>query len=82
MPSVSQSVDARAVLGLGRRPWPGKGYATFGGGDFSAALTERGDIYDLVREAGVDGFVTVRAIVTASGQATQQRHCRQPGSTP
>jgi alkaline phosphatase D len=41
------------------KPWPGKGYATFGGGDFSAALTERGEIYDLVREAGVDGFVTV-----------------------
>ncbi len=40
-------------------PWPGKGYATFGGGDFSAALTERGEIYDLVREAGIDGFVTV-----------------------
>jgi len=41
------------------KPWPGKGYATFGGGDFSAALTERAEVYDLVREAGVDGFVTV-----------------------
>jgi alkaline phosphatase D len=40
-------------------PWPGKGYATFGGGDFSAALTERAEIYDHVREAGIDGFVVV-----------------------
>ncbi|MEO5867167.1 MAG: alkaline phosphatase D family protein [Sphingomonas sp.] len=41
------------------KPWPGKGYATFGGGDFSSALSERAEIYDLVREAGVSGFVTV-----------------------
>ena len=39
--------------------WPGKGYATFGGGDFSAALLERGEIYDHVRDARVTGFVTV-----------------------
>jgi alkaline phosphatase D len=41
------------------KPWPGKGYATFGGGDFSGALTERAEIYDLVRDAKVGGFVTV-----------------------
>jgi alkaline phosphatase D len=41
------------------KPWPGKGYATFGGGDFSAALSERAELYDLVHEAGVTGFVTV-----------------------
>jgi alkaline phosphatase D len=40
-------------------PWPGKGYATFGGGDFSAALSERAELYDLVRSAGIAGFVTV-----------------------
>jgi alkaline phosphatase D len=39
--------------------WPGKGYACFGGGDFSAALSERAELYDLVRDAGVTGFVTV-----------------------
>ena len=39
--------------------WPGAGYATFGGGDFSAALTERAEIYDFVRDRGIDGFVTV-----------------------
>jgi alkaline phosphatase D len=41
------------------RPWPGKGYATFGGGDFSAALSERAEVYDWVRDKGVTGFVTV-----------------------
>lgn len=41
------------------KPWPGQSYATFGGGDFSSALTERAELYDYVREAGIDGFVTV-----------------------
>jgi len=41
------------------RPWPGAGYATFGAGDFSAAFAERAEIYDLVREGGIDGFVAV-----------------------
>ena len=40
-------------------PWPGAGYATFGGGDFSGALTERAELYDYVRDARVSGFVTV-----------------------
>jgi alkaline phosphatase D len=39
-------------------PWV-DGYATFGAGDFSASFVERAEIYDLVREAGIDGFVTV-----------------------
>ena len=40
-------------------PWPGSGYAGFGGGDFSAAFVERAEVYDAVRDAGVTGFVTV-----------------------
>ena len=40
-------------------PWPGAGYACFGGGDPSAAFTERAEIYDFVRDARVKGFVTV-----------------------
>jgi alkaline phosphatase D len=40
-------------------PWPGQGYATFGGGDFSAALTERGELYDFVREAKITGFAVI-----------------------
>ena len=41
------------------KPWPGAGYAGFGGGDHSAAYVERAEIYDLVRDAGVTGFATV-----------------------
>jgi alkaline phosphatase D len=42
------------------RPWPGAGYACFGGGgDYGTAYTERSEIYDAVRDAGVTGFVNV-----------------------
>ncbi len=40
--------------------WPGAGFASFGGGgDWGSAYTERGQIYDAVREAGLTGFLTV-----------------------
>ena len=41
------------------KPWPGAGYAGFGGGDHSAAYVERAEIYDLVRDTGITGFATV-----------------------
>jgi alkaline phosphatase D len=41
------------------KPWPGAGYAGFGGGDHSAAYVERAEIYDLVRDARVSGFATI-----------------------
>jgi len=42
------------------KPWPGGGYACFGGGgDWGTAYTERAAIYDAVSAAGVTGFVTV-----------------------
>jgi alkaline phosphatase D len=40
-------------------PWPGKGYASFGGGDFSGALSERAELYDFVRDAKIGGFTVV-----------------------
>ena len=40
-------------------PWPGKGFACFGGGDFSGALAERAELYDFVRDSGVSGFTVV-----------------------
>jgi alkaline phosphatase D len=39
--------------------WPGKGYASFGGGDFSSAWLERAEIYEVVRSEGITGFATV-----------------------
>jgi alkaline phosphatase D len=57
------TLDARAdpanlPAGL-TRPWPGSGYAVLPLGDFATAYTERGEIYDWVREKGITGFVTV-----------------------
>jgi alkaline phosphatase D len=44
--------------GVGK-PWPGAGYAGFGGGDWSTAYVERAEIYDFVRDHGITGFATV-----------------------
>src|SRR5580692_1687056 len=41
------------------KPWPGTGYAGFGGGDHSSAFVERGAIYDFVRKNNITGFATV-----------------------
>ncbi len=41
------------------KPWPGRSYAGFGGGDFSGAFVERAEIYDLIRDKGITGFATV-----------------------
>jgi alkaline phosphatase D len=45
--------------GLVKEKWPGKDFGTFGGGDFSAAFSERAEIYDTVRDHKVPGFVIV-----------------------
>jgi len=44
--------------GIGK-PWPGAGYANFGGGDWSGYLTERAEIYDFVRAHDIGGFAIV-----------------------
>ena len=41
------------------KPWPGAGYAGFGGGDHSGAYLERAEIYDFIRDNGITGFATV-----------------------
>jgi alkaline phosphatase D len=41
------------------KPWPGAGYAGFGGGDHSSAYVERAEIYDFVAREGITGFATV-----------------------
>jgi alkaline phosphatase D len=40
------------------KPWPA-GFANLGGGDHSTAWFERGEIYDLVRDAKITGFAIV-----------------------
>jgi alkaline phosphatase D len=44
--------------GVGK-PWPGAGFATFGGGGWSGYRTERAEILDLVRDQGITGFAVV-----------------------
>lgn len=61
------------------KPWPGAGYACFGGGgDWATAYTERGQIYDTVRDSGITGFVTVsgdrHSFLNLLGGATRIRH--------
>ena len=41
------------------KPWPGAGFAGFGGGDYSSSYVERGEIYDFVRDHGITGFATI-----------------------
>lgn len=41
------------------KPWPGAGYAGFGGGDHGSAYVERAQIYDFVASEGITGFATV-----------------------
>ncbi len=40
-------------------PWPGTGYAGFGGGDHGSAYVERAEIYDLIAREGITGFATI-----------------------
>jgi alkaline phosphatase D len=41
------------------KPWPGAGYAGFGGGDHGSAYVERAEIYSFVRGEGITGFATI-----------------------
>src|SRR5581483_7161754 len=43
----------------GSPSWGGAGYASFGGGDWSTLIAERGEICDAVRDAGITGLVIV-----------------------
>lgn len=45
--------------GTTQRPWPAGTVAQIGSGDYGSAYHERGEIYDLVRDAGITGFAIV-----------------------
>jgi alkaline phosphatase D len=45
--------------GLTKQPWPAGTFANVGGGDYSSAWVERGEIYDLIRDAKITGFAVV-----------------------
>ncbi|MEQ1832938.1 MAG: alkaline phosphatase D family protein [Candidatus Eisenbacteria bacterium] len=56
--TLTQRADPQN-LPPGSPAWGGAGYASLGGGDFSERITERGEIYDTVRDAGITGFAIV-----------------------
>ena len=45
--------------GLTKKPWPNGSFAYLGGRDHGSAWAERGEIYDLVRDAKITGFAIV-----------------------
>jgi alkaline phosphatase D len=45
--------------GLTKQKWPAGRFANVQGGDFGSAWIERGEIYDLVRDAKITGFAAV-----------------------
>jgi alkaline phosphatase D len=45
--------------GITKKTWPSESYASFGGGDFGTAYVERGEIYDVIRDAKITGFAIV-----------------------
>jgi alkaline phosphatase D len=45
--------------GLTKQKWPAGRFANVQGGDFGSAWVERGEIYDLVRDAKITGFAIV-----------------------
>jgi len=57
---LDQRTDVQNLpVGFFKQPWMGKDYGNFANGDFSNAFAERAEIYDLVRDRKVSGFVTV-----------------------
>jgi alkaline phosphatase D len=45
--------------GVAKSAWPGSGYASFGGGDWSGYVTERAEIFDFVQQQRIGGFAIV-----------------------
>ena len=63
-------------------PWPGAGYASLGGSDWSGYLIERAEIFDFVREQRITGFaIVVGRPPLASGPDAPRRRCRRESSS-
>ena len=57
--TLEMRADPQNLLPGITKPWPWSGYAGFAIADWSNAYSERGEIYDFVREHGITGFATV-----------------------
>ncbi|MFN7956703.1 MAG: alkaline phosphatase D family protein [Candidatus Eisenbacteria bacterium] len=58
LPTLTERTDPQN-LPPGSPAWGGSGYASLGGGDWSNLVTERNEIFDAVRDAGITGFTIV-----------------------
>jgi alkaline phosphatase D len=56
--TLSERADPQN-LPPGSPSWGGAGFASLGGGDWSTLITERGEIYDAIRDAGITGIAIV-----------------------
>jgi alkaline phosphatase D len=58
-PLVMRTDPQNLPAGIVKDKWPGKDYGIFPGADISGAFAERAEIYNLVRDRKIAGFVTV-----------------------
>ncbi|HKP33218.1 MAG TPA: alkaline phosphatase D family protein, partial [Sphingomicrobium sp.] len=58
LPTLELRADPQNLPAGLAKPWPA-GFANLGGGDHGTAWVERGEIYDLVRDARITGFAIV-----------------------
>jgi len=58
--ALDHRVDPENIpAGMVDKPWPANTFAILGSNDYGAAYHERGEIYDLVRDAKITGFAIV-----------------------
>ncbi|WP_275669369.1 alkaline phosphatase D family protein [Sphingomonas panacisoli] len=58
--TLDQRTDVQNLpAGMVKDKWPGKDFGNFANGDFSNAFAERAEIYDMIRDKKISGFVTV-----------------------
>ncbi len=58
--ALDNRVDPQNLPAGLTKPWPGAGYAGFGGGtDHGSAFAERAEIYDFVARKGLTGFAVI-----------------------
>ncbi|HEY6033969.1 MAG TPA: alkaline phosphatase D family protein [Kofleriaceae bacterium] len=58
--TLDQRADPENLpAGVTKQPWPAGKFAAIGNPDYSSAWVERGEIYDLIRDAKITGFAIV-----------------------
>ncbi|HEU4733902.1 MAG TPA: alkaline phosphatase D family protein, partial [Kofleriaceae bacterium] len=58
-PTLDGRTDLQNLPAALGRPWPGAGFGSIGGDDWTGYRTERAEIFDFVRSRGLTGFAIV-----------------------